>query len=102
MDEPGRQLYGGFVLGDQSGQSVEVVDDFRAAGLTHLLVVSGSNVAYLLVLLTPLRGRLPLGARWLVTVGVIGSFALVTRFEPSVLRASAMAALAVSTSLASS
>ncbi|MBP7631867.1 MAG: ComEC/Rec2 family competence protein [Acidimicrobiales bacterium] len=100
MDEPARQLYGGFVLGDQSGQSVEVVDDFRAAGLTHLLVVSGSNVAYLLVLLTPLRGRLPLGARWLVTVGVIGSFALVTRFEPSVLRASAMAALAVSTSLA--
>jgi competence protein ComEC len=100
MDEPARQLYGGFVLGDRSGQSVEVVDDFRAAGLTHLLVVSGSNVAYLLVLLTPLRGRLPLGARWLVTVGVIGSFALVTRFEPSVLRASAMAAIAVSTSLA--
>lgn len=100
MGDPGRELYGGFVLGDRSGQSAEVVDDFRAAGLTHLLVVSGSNVAYLLVLLAPLRGRLPLGARWLVTMSVIGAFALLTRFEPSILRASAMAAVAVTTTAA--
>lgn len=100
MGEPARSLYGGFVLGDQSGLSAPVEDDFRGAGLSHLLVVSGSNVAYLLVLLTPLKGRLPLGARWVVTMTVIATFALVTRFEPSILRASAMAAIAVSAGLA--
>jgi ComEC/Rec2-related protein len=100
MAEPARGLYGGFVLGDDRGQSAEVVDDFRAAGLTHLLVVSGANVAYLLVLARPLTDRLGLWSRWVVTLTVIGSFAVVTRFEPSILRASVMAALAVTAGLA--
>src|SRR5690606_22030929 len=45
-----RSLYGGFVLGDDRGQPPEVTDDFLGAGLTHVLVVSGSNVAFVLVL----------------------------------------------------
>jgi ComEC/Rec2-related protein len=64
------------------------------------LVVSGQNVAFLLVVVRPLTSRLRLGGRWAVTLVVIGAFAVVTRFEPSVLRASAMAALAVSAALA--
>ena len=36
----------------------EVVDDFRGAGLTHLLVVSGQNVAFVLALAAPLLRRL--------------------------------------------
>ncbi|HEX2574922.1 MAG TPA: hypothetical protein VHK88_01150 [Aquihabitans sp.] len=44
LPEPTRSLYGGFVLGDDRGQPPEVVDDFRGAGLTHLLVVSGQNI----------------------------------------------------------
>ena len=39
-----RALYSGFVLGDDRGQRPEVTDDFRASGLSHLLVVSGDNV----------------------------------------------------------
>lgn len=97
--EPSRSLYGGFVLGDDRGQPPGVVDDFRASGLTHLLVVSGSNVAYLLVVVSPVTRRLSLGGRWTVTIAVIGGFAVVTRFEPSVLRASAMAAIAVTATL---
>ncbi|MGN6692994.1 MAG: ComEC/Rec2 family competence protein [Aquihabitans sp.] len=95
MPEPERSLYAGFVLGDDRDQPPEVVDDFRGAGLTHLLVVSGQNVAFLLVLVAPLTKRLGWRGRWAVTVGVILVFGVVTRFEPSVLRASAMAAVAV-------
>ena len=95
MDESERSLFGGFVLGDDRDQPPEVVDDFRGAGLTHLLVVSGQNVAFVLVLVSPLTGRLRWRGRWAVTVGVIAAFGVVTRFEPSVLRASAMAAVAV-------
>lgn len=100
LDPTTRALYGGFVLGDDRGQPPEVVDDFRAAGLTHLLVVSGQNVAFLLVVVSPLLHRLGLAGRWAVTVAVIGAFGVVTRFEPSVLRASAMAAVAVTATLA--
>jgi hypothetical protein len=45
LPEQQRALFDGFVLGDARGQSVEVASDFRASGLTHLLVVSGENVA---------------------------------------------------------
>jgi competence protein ComEC len=95
MGETDRSLYMGFVLGDDRDQRPELVDDFRGAGLTHLLVVSGQNVAFVLVLASPLTRRLGWRGRWAVTLGVIAAFGLVTRFEPSVLRASAMAAVAI-------
>jgi competence protein ComEC len=96
MADPQRSLYAGFVLGDDRDQPPEIVDDFRGSGLTHLLVVSGQNVAFVLVLIGPLTSRLGWRGRWVATVAVIVAFGIVTRFEPSVLRASAMAAVAVS------
>jgi competence protein ComEC len=90
-----RALYGGFVLGDTRGQSAALADDFRGAGLGHLLVVSGENVAFVLAVASPVLGRLGLRARWVSTVGILGAFALMTRFEPSVLRATVMAGIAV-------
>jgi competence protein ComEC len=88
-----RALYAGFVLGDDRGQPVEITDDFRAAGLTHLLVVSGQNVAFVLALLSPFLRRLRLGARFGAGLALLLLFGVLTRWEPSVLRAEAMAAL---------
>ncbi len=90
-----RPLFGGFVYGDDRGQRAEVTDDFRASGLSHLLVVSGQNVAFVLASLAPLLQRLSPRARAVVAVMAILAFAVVTRFEPSVLRASMMATVAV-------
>jgi competence protein ComEC len=93
-----RPLFTGMVLGDDREQPALVTADFRAAGLTHLLAVSGQNVAFVLVLARPLLSRLGIGGRWAATLAVLGFFALVTRFEPSVLRASCMAAVACTAS----
>jgi competence protein ComEC len=90
-----RALFAGFVLGDDREQSVEDVDDFRAAGLTHLLVVSGQNVAFVLALAAPLLERLSLGGRLAAAVVVLVLFGFVTRWEPSVLRAEAMSGVAL-------
>lgn len=89
-----RSLYDGLVLGDDTAQPSELRYRFRAAGLAHLLAVSGQNVAFVLLVAAPLLRRLPLGGRWVLTVAVLGMFALVTRWEPSVLRAVAMATVA--------
>jgi ComEC/Rec2-related protein len=89
-----RALFTGFVLGDDRGQDPLVADDFDGAGLTHLLAVSGQNVAFVLVVVGPVVRRLGLRGRLLSTLAVLGFFALTTRFEPSVLRATAMAAIA--------
>ncbi|HEY6533913.1 MAG TPA: ComEC/Rec2 family competence protein [Acidimicrobiales bacterium] len=88
-----RALFLGFVLGDDRGASVLVADDFDGAGLSHLLVVSGQNVAFVLAVATPALSRLRLRGRLVATLGVILLFAAVTRFEPSVLRAATMAAI---------
>jgi competence protein ComEC len=89
-----RSLFLGFVLGDDRSQSAAVVTTFRDSGLAHLTAVSGQNVAFLLLVAGPGLQRLGLRGRWLGTLALIAWFALLTRFEPSVLRASAMAGLA--------
>jgi competence protein ComEC len=89
-----RSLYTGVVIGDDRAQPAELADDFRGAGLTHLLAVSGQNVAFVMTLAGPLLRRLRLWSRLGVTLAVIGMFAVMTRAEPSVLRAAVMAALA--------
>ncbi len=90
-----RSLYDGFVLGDVQGQSPVVNEDFRGSGLSHLLVVSGENVAFVVAAAGPLLRRLGPRSRWAATVGVLVAFAALTRFEPSVLRATAMALIGV-------
>jgi competence protein ComEC len=94
LPEDLRALFLGFVLGDDRGQDPAIADDFEAAGLTHLMVVSGSNVAFLLTVSGPLLRRCGLRARFAATVALLVFFATITRFEPSVLRATAMAGLA--------
>ena len=88
-----RALYAGFVLGDDRDQRPEVTDDFRASGLSHLLVVSGQNVAFVLALLGPFLNRFRLSGRLAGGLAVLVLFGILTRWEPSVLRAVAMAAL---------
>ena len=94
MDRDTRSLYVGLLFGDTRTQHVVVADAFRGAGLTHLLAVSGMNVAFVLALMGPVLKRLRLGSRLVATLAVLAFFALVTRFTPSVMRAATMAGFA--------
>jgi competence protein ComEC len=87
-----RALMAGFLLGDTRELPRDVEEQFRAAGLTHLLAVSGANVAFVLALVRPVLRRLPLRAQLVAGLTVLVVFGTMTRWEPSVLRACAMAA----------
>lgn len=95
MSEQHRALYLGLVVGDDRGQDEMTRFRFRASGLTHLLAVSGQNIAFVLVALSPLLSRLTFRWRWVLGAAAIVGFVLVTRAEPSVLRAAVMAVLAL-------
>ncbi|MCP5027028.1 MAG: ComEC/Rec2 family competence protein [Actinomycetia bacterium] len=95
FDHDRAALVTGLIYGDDRGQDPVTADRFRAAGLTHLLAVSGSNVLFVLALAAPLVAGWPRPARLLALVVVLAFFALVTRYEPSVLRATVMAGLAL-------
>ena len=88
-----RALVAGFLLGDTRGIPTPVIDAYRDSGLSHLLAVSGENVAFVMALAAPLLRRLRLGTRTATALTIVLVFAAMTRFEPSVLRASAMAAI---------
>ncbi len=88
-----RALLAGFLLGDTRAIPDDLVVAFRDAGLSHLLAVSGANVAFALAIAEPALRRLRRGPRCAVGFGVILLFGTMTRWEPSVLRASVMAAL---------
>ena len=86
-------LVRGLVLGDESRQPARMTEAFRAAGLGHLLAVSGQNVVLILAALTPGLQRLTRWTRLATALGLVAMFAVVTRLESSVVRACVMAAI---------
>ena len=87
-----RGLFAGFLIGETQDVPAGTIAAFRASGLSHLLAVSGANVAFVLAVVGPALRRLRLGPRTAVALLVVAGFAVVTRGEPSVLRASVLAA----------
>ncbi|MEW6472926.1 MAG: ComEC/Rec2 family competence protein [Actinomycetota bacterium] len=90
-----RALVAGFLVGDDRDLPATVAADFRAAGLSHLLVVSGANVTLALALVAPVLQRFSLVGRLVGGAAALLLFCAMTRFEPSVLRAGAMSGLAL-------
>ncbi len=88
-------LLGGMALGDTSAMPPDLDAAFRAAGLGHLVAVSGSNLAVVLAAGLGLASSLGAGRRLLAVAGalLVVAFVVVTRWEPSVLRAGVMAVL---------
>lgn len=83
----------GLVIGDDRDEPAAMVERFRASGLSHLTAVSGQNVALVVAAAGPVLRRAPPLGRWVLSLGLIGWFVVVTRAEPSVLRAGVMAGL---------
>ena len=84
----------GLIIGDDSDQPDAMTARFRQSGLSHLTAVSGQNVALALSIAAPLLQRARPALRLVGTITLIGWFVVLTRAEPSVLRAGTMAALA--------
>ena len=96
MSHDRKVLFTGLVFGDDRGQDVIVADNFRAAGLGHLLAVSGQNVVFVLLLAAPILTRISaIPVRVGAALTVLLGFGFITRFEPSVTRALVMAGLAL-------
>jgi ComEC/Rec2-related protein len=87
----------GFILGERSGMNAEHQCLFRDTGTMHLMAVSGSNVGLLLLIVAiPLTFmRIPRRLKAAVLIAATTFFALLTRLEPSVVRASVMALIGI-------
>jgi competence protein ComEC len=84
-------LFMGLIVGDDRLQPASMITAFRNSGLSHLTAVSGQNVAFLLTVMSPVLMRARSSWRLGLTLFVLLWFTVVTRGEPSVLRAAMMA-----------
>jgi competence protein ComEC len=96
VPEPEAALGAGILLGVRSSISPEISDDFAVAGLTHVVAISGWNIAIVAAivatLMRPLEQRR--GGRWLApaaAAATIAGYVVLTGASPSVVRAALMA-----------
>src|SRR4029079_10472017 len=97
LDPAEEALARGFVLGQDDRIDPLVREQFRRAGLSHLLAVSGQNVVLLAILAGVGLALFGVGlrARLLATVLIIAVSAPVAGAGPSIQRAGAMGAAAI-------
>ncbi|HEY8177341.1 MAG TPA: ComEC/Rec2 family competence protein, partial [Candidatus Limnocylindria bacterium] len=96
VPEPEAALAAGILLGVRSGIDPAINDAFTRAGLTHVIAISGWNIAIVAAIAAaasrPLA-RLPSG-RWLAAaaaMSAVAAYVLLTGASPSVMRAALMA-----------
>jgi len=97
MPEREAALARGFVLGQDEEVDAATTEDFRRSGLSHLLAVSGQNVALLALLAMPLLAALgmPLRTRLFWVLGLIAVYVPLAGSGPSIQRAGIMGGLSV-------
>ncbi|MGH2750432.1 MAG: ComEC/Rec2 family competence protein [Actinomycetota bacterium] len=89
-------LLSGLTTGDTTGMGLHTEDQLRRAGLSHLVAVSGSNVAIVVGAAALMVARCALWIRVAVCLCALVLFVLVVGPEPSVLRAAAMGVVGLS------
>ncbi|MBP7832163.1 MAG: ComEC/Rec2 family competence protein [Candidatus Levybacteria bacterium] len=84
----------GIVFGGSEGFSSSMKDAFRNTGVLHVVAASGMNVTMVGAFLLASFSRV-LGRRLALTLSILGIFyyALISGFEPSIMRASFMIAI---------
>ncbi|HVQ91148.1 MAG TPA: DNA internalization-related competence protein ComEC/Rec2 [Mycobacteriales bacterium] len=92
-----RGLLPGLVVGDRSGLDPVLVESFKTTGLTHLVAVSGTNVAIVAGSVLLLLRAATAGPRTAAVGGglALAGFVVLARPSPSVLRAAVMGGIAL-------
>ena len=93
IDVPKAALLRGLTIGDTTTIAPATIDSFRASGLSHVLAVSGSNVAIVLGAVLALFSSVGLRMRIAAGFGALALFVLVVGPDASVLRAGVMGAI---------
>lgn len=95
LDADAAGLLPALIVGDTDGLSPTMVDEFKVAGLSHLLAVSGANLAIVCLTILFLLRAVRVGPRGSAAGALLGlvGFVVLAGPEPSVLRAGAMGAV---------
>lgn len=96
FSSPESDLLAGILLGRDQGLSPQLEEAFQRTGTTHIIAISGFNIAILAGLFTGITTRL-LGRKWGPWVALVGisGYTILVGAEPAVVRAAIMGAAGV-------
>jgi competence protein ComEC len=99
IPEPEAALLSGILLGNDNNIPPDLAQDFRDTGMTHIIAISGFNIAILIAIMVSLADPF-LARRTAVLVAVVGIFiyTILVGAEASVVRAAVMGSLFLFTS----
>ena len=91
----------GLVLGERSNISKEIKENFVNDGISHIIAVSGLNVAYVIIIITLFLQLFPLrnSGRVLITMLVLVFYMNLTGNVPSIVRATIMSCVFLASQL---
>lgn len=95
IPEPASSLLGGLVVGAKQSLGEKLLDDFRAVGIVHIVVLSGYNVTIVAEALMRFFSFLPRVLSLWLGSGSIVLFAIMTGAGATIVRASIMALLVI-------
>ena len=92
LPEDTGELFLGILIGYDDNLSEDIEESFRKSSLTHLLAVSGSHIAYIIIGISYLLKlfKVPKKITSIITILVLMFFMYITDFSSSVVRASIM------------
>lgn len=95
LPEPHASFMAGLLTGSRRGIPEHLLEDFRKTGLTHIIAISGYNIAIVIAVITGSLFFLPLRFRFVPAVLSIIFFTLFVGASPSVVRAAIMGGLSL-------
>ncbi len=91
--EPHASFMAGLITGSRRGIPQHLLDDFQATGLTHIIAISGYNIAIVIAVISGAFFFLPLKWRFAPSIFAIVAFTFFVGASPSVVRAAVMGGL---------
>lgn len=92
--EPQASFAAGLLLGDRKGLPENVTEDFRRAGVSHIIALSGFNITILFAFIIFLLQRFSRKVQFFISTLFMLWFVFITGASPSIVRAGIMGFLA--------
>ena len=90
LPEPQNSLLAGIEIGARKSLPQNVVDDFNATGVSHIIAISGYNITIIVVLINFLARWLGRRTSFYIGISILAAFVLITGATASVVRAAVM------------
>lgn len=93
LPEPAAALAGGITVGERRSLGDELTQDFRDTGLVHIVVLSGYNIAIIVIFIVALLSSFPKRLRYTLAIFGIVAFTILVGASATVVRASIMGSI---------